>query len=196
MTFRKWLRSFRRPQPVTATEIRRELQALKHQQAVSVQQRDLLAHDAINDSTAEARWSHLDASARSLDDRIALLAAALPQAEAREAEAARQAEAASRAKRTQDYERRTVEAQAWLDDMLARLPTGDELTKARDLRDALSSEAIQMRGWSNAVGVRRPLDPLHSLADAMQWRLDRISRARWIGSHPITLDRKKDGTNG
>src|SRR5688572_8768925 len=98
MTFLEWLRSLRRTQPVTASEVRRELHALKQQHAVTVQQRDLLALDAVNNEAAATRWLHLDATISELESRIAVLAAALPQAEAREAEAAAQAEAAARLK--------------------------------------------------------------------------------------------------
>src|SRR6187401_487622 len=138
MAFIEWLHWFRRAQPVTAAEIRRELQALKNQQAVTVQQRDLVALDSLNDETAAARWGHLDDTEREVRQRILVLSAALPAAEAKEAEAARQVEAAALARRIEDYERATVEARGFVDTVLARLVTGEELTVAREFGRALS----------------------------------------------------------
>jgi hypothetical protein len=187
MSVLNWLRSRRGNQPASAEVIRRELTALHQQRRATTQRRDLLALDAVNDERSATRWVDLAGTARQLDDRIAVLDAALPQAEAREAEAARQAEVALRAKHMRDYERQTAEAQAWAEDMLARLPNGEELTQARDLRDALNSKAAQMRAWSKDACVRRPLDPLGVLVTAMEHRIARVARARWIGSAPITL---------
>lgn len=184
-----WLRSLRQQQPATAADIRRQLTALHQQRAVTVQQRDLVALDAVNDEPSAARWVHLDATARDLDSRIAVLATALPQAEAREAEAARQAEADAYAKRMERYRQQTAEAQAWLDAVLARLPTGEELTQARNLRAALHAEAVRLEArGSREVAVRRPCDPLDAIYAALAMRVQRIERARWIhGDHPITL---------
>ena len=191
-----WIKSLRRTEPATATTIRQELESLRQQHKVTVQQRDQLALDAVSDEASVLRWGHLDNTGLELERRIAIFQAALPQAEAREAEAAAQVEAAARTKFEQEYARKTAEAQALLDELLARLPTGAELTRARDLRDALSGDAGRMRRWSNAVDVRRPLDPLHVLSAEMQWRVDRVAHSRWVGSHPITLEKKGTGTNG
>jgi hypothetical protein len=134
--------------------------------------------------------SRIDETRPFIPVRIAVLTVALPQANAREAEAVKQAEAAARIKFEQAYARKTAEAQAWLDDLLARLPTGPELTKARDLRDSLGADATQMRTWLNTAEVRRPLDPLEGIQHAFALRLQRIERSRWIGSSPITLASK------
>ena len=196
MNFIAWIKSLRKAVPATAAAIRRELDSLQQQHKVTTQQRDHLALDAVNDEAASLRWLRLDGTAVELERRISVLEAALPQAEARETEAAAQAQAAARLKSEQEYARKIVEAQAWLDELLARLPTGAELTRARDLREALGTDASHLRRWSNALSVRRPLDPLLELSTAMQWRVDRIARSRWIGSLPITLEKKGTGTNG
>lgn len=191
MNLVKWLRSLRGNESASAMTIRRELQSLRGQRSITVHQRDLLALDAVNDDPSASRWLHLDATVIALDRRIAVLEAALPQAEAREAKAAAQAEALARSTFQLEYERKTAEIQAWLDGQLAQLPDGETLTKARDLRDSLSGDAGQMRAWSNALNVRRPLDPLHVLTQEMQRRIDCISRSRWTRRQPITLDDKR-----
>ena len=183
----EWLRSFRTPRPNTAAEIRSKLHALKQLHAVTVQQRDLVALDAVNDEIAATRWSHLDDTLQALIRRMDLLAAALPQAEAKEAEAAREAEAVRRERAMDTYQQHTKDAQRLIDAALANLPDGDTLTALRDVRDRLASEARDLRTWSNDTQVRRPLDPLHEVVSAMQLRIDRVARARWAASHPITL---------
>jgi len=183
-----WLKSFRRVEPVTAQEIRRQLAALREQHTQTVRQRHALALDAVRDETAAQRWTALDETARHLTRRIDVLAAALPQAEAKEAAAREQAEAAVHAKRMQDYQRQTVEAKQWADAVLARLPTGEELTRARNIRHVLGNQARTLSGRSQDVAVRRPFDPLDAIYDALAMRVQRIERARWIhGDHPITL---------
>jgi hypothetical protein len=149
-----WLRSLRRTESVTAAEIRHRLHELREQHAVTVQQRDAVALDAVNDETAAQRWSHLDGTALELTQRLQVLGAALPAAEAREAEAIRQAEERARANRMREFERTAADAQKWLDVVLASLPSGEVLTKARDLRDALRTEANGLRTWSSEVQVR------------------------------------------
>jgi len=188
MNLLHWLKSLHRSEPVTAAEIRNKLNALRQEHAVTVRQRDLLALDAVNSEVAAARWTHLEDTAQQLAQRIDVLAAALPQAEAKEAQAAREAEAVARAKRMQDYQRQTSGAQAWLDDVLRRLPSGEELTKAQTLRDALRNDARWLSQWSRDIAVRRPFDPLEAIHDALALRVARIERAKWIhGGHPITL---------
>lgn len=184
---RKFFASFRRTAPVTAAEIQRQLAALRQQHTQSVRQRHALALDAMRDQAAAQQWAALDEAAQHLTRRIDVLVAALPQAEAKEADARERAEAAARAKRMQEYERQTAEAQAWLDAVLARLPDGETLTAARDWRDRLHDEARSLRAWSNDVRVRRPVDPLAAIYDALGHRIQRLERARWARSAPITL---------
>jgi hypothetical protein len=187
MALLDWMKSMRHAEPLRATEIRRRLHEARELHTVTVQQRDLVALDAVHDEASAHRWQDLDDTARELDQRIAMLAGALPHAEARERQAAEEAEVAARAKRMQDYEQRTVEAQAWLDDVLTRLPDGETLTRARNLRQQLANDARELAAWSSAVSVRRPLDPLEAIVAAMQHRIARISHARWVRSSPITL---------
>ncbi len=183
-----WLRSFRQRQPVTAAELRRHLDGLRRQQTETITRRDAVALDAIRDAVGATRWTALDDTARHLARRIDVLAAALPQAEAKEAEAREQAEATARAERMQDYQRQTVEAKQWADTVLARVTTGEELTQARALRDALRDEARWLSRWSHDVAVRRPFDPLDAIYAALAMRVQRIERSRWIhGESPITL---------
>jgi hypothetical protein len=190
MNLLNWLRSLRRAEPASAATIRHELQALRHQQAVTVQQRDLLAHDAVNDETAAARWGHLDKSAHNLDQRIQVLTAALPTAEAKEAETARQAEAAALAKRIEDYEKATAEARGFVDTILARLVTGEELTVAREFGRVLASEARLLHPLTGTAQHRRPIDPMYEIRAALVHRIERIDRARWAPQAPITLKEK------
>jgi hypothetical protein len=177
----------RRTEPATAAAIRRELRAAQDQHAVTIQQRDLCAFDAVRDDAAALRWSHLTDTASALAERMQMLTAALAQAEAQEADAARQAEARRRAHAVRDYQQHTREAQEFLTAVLAHLPDGETLTAARDWRDRLAAEARDLRPFSRDVTVRRPLDPLDALVSAMQHRIDRVSRARWAPSAPITL---------
>jgi hypothetical protein len=182
-----FLKSTRPTEPPSATEIRRRLHQARERHTVTVQQRDMVALDAVNDEVSEDRWHDLDCTVRELDQRIAMLASALPLAEAREQHAAEQAEAAARAQRMQDYERRTAEAQAWLDEVLGRLPDAETLTRARDLRQQLAADARELATWSSDVGVRRPLDPLDAIAAAMRHRLDRMSHVSVARGAAITL---------
>ena len=196
MTLLAWLSSLRRPQPITASEIRSEWHALKQQHAVTLQLRDMLALDAVNDETAAARWGLLDETGHELARRLQVIAAALPVAEAREAEADRQSVERARQRRMQDFERRRQEAQHFIDAVLASLPSGEVLTQARDLRDALRTEANGLRAWSNDVRVRRPLDPLDAIHAALHLRVQRIEQRRWIGARPITLTDKRAASRG
>lgn len=184
---RKFFTSFRRAEPASVAAIQRELTDLREQHHGTIAARDRVALDAVTVAGAAVRWRQFDEAAAQIAQRLAVLTAALPAAAEREAEAARQAEAVRRERAMHGYQRQNAEAQAWLDAVLARLLTGEELTVARDLRDRLASEARDLRTWSNLPEVRRPLDPLSAVVDAMQMRLDRIVRARWAPKSPITL---------
>lgn len=187
MPLLEWLKSMRSAEPLTATELRRRLDEAQGLRAVTVQQRDMVALDAVGDEVSAHRWQELDGAVRELDQRIAMLTGALPLAEARERHAAVQAELVARARRMQDYERRTAEAKTWLDRVLNQLPDAETLTRARDLRQQLAADARDLAAWSNDRRVRRPLDPLAAIAEAMHHRIDRISRARWARNSAITL---------
>jgi hypothetical protein len=142
-----WLRSWRRTEP-TAAAIQAELRVLRGQRTVTVTQQGLVALDAVHDPTSARRWQDLGETTNALDQRIALLDAA----------AAHLAEEQRRAAHADAFERQTAEAQAFTDAVLARLPDGPTLTRARDLRDAIRHEAAILRTWSDAVSVRRPVD--------------------------------------
>lgn len=191
MSIRDWLRSFRRIEPATAAIIKAQLRTARDQYAVAVQQRDLVALDAVDDEASAARWQHLDDSTQELASRIDMLAAALPMALAREDEAREQADEQKRQQRMAAYLERTAEAQRWLDAVLERLPDGETLTAARDRRDLLYADARELSTCSRDVAVRRPLDPLAVINNELELRVARISRARWIGEHPITLGDKR-----
>lgn len=180
-----WLRSMRAAEPARAADLRRRLHESRELHTVTVQQRDMVALDAVDDEASARRWRELDDTTRELDQRITMLTGALPLAEARERHDAEQAEAAARARRMRDYERRTAEAQAFVEDVIKRLPDADTLTRARDLRQQLAAHARELATWSK--NARRPLDPLGAIATAMQHRVDRISHARWARSSAITL---------
>jgi hypothetical protein len=172
---------------LAAAEIRRELHTLTEQRAVTIQQRDLVAFDAVRDEAASLRWQHLGDTATALEQRIDVLRAALPQAEAREREAAERAEAVRREQAVIAYRKHLQEAERIAADMIASLPHGEALTRLRDLRDGLSAEARDLGTWSRDHDVRRPFDPLAEVLAAMQHRIARVERARHAGSHPITL---------
>lgn len=188
MTVVEWLRALRGARPAHACEIRSELQAVRQHHTATVQQRDRIALDAVDEDSAAARWRQLDQAARECEERIELLSAALPLAEVREAEAARAAKEQSRQARIRNFERQAEEAQEFIDGVLASLPTGEDLTKARELRDALRAEAAELRAWSDAIGVRRPLDPLDAIHAALALRTTRIERSRLGRTRQITLD--------
>jgi phage shock protein A len=189
MNFLEWLRSLRRADRATAADIRRQLNTLRRRYDEMIAKRDALALDAVNSDTAAERWTALDDDARRLVRQIDVLAAALPQAEAHEAESARQAEGARREQAWVAYQRHIQEAQQSIDAVVANLPTGETLTALRDLRDRLAREARDLRTWSTDARVRRPLDPLNDVLEELQHRIDRVARARWAPSHPITLKR-------
>lgn len=187
-SLRRWLTSLRRAAPVTATDIRRQLAALRHQHTDTIRRRDALSLDAMSSDAAAERWMALDDDARRLVRQIDILAAALPTADEREADETRQAEAAARAAQMQEFERQTEADRAWAYAVVAALPDGPVLTEARDRRDRLRAGAVQLSRWSNVAAVRRPFDPLAQVYDALTHRVARIERARWIhGHHPITL---------
>jgi hypothetical protein len=184
---RRFFTSFRRAEPASVAAIQRELTALRAQHQQMTAARDRVALAAVNVVGAAVRWRHLNEAAAESAQRMAVLTAALPAAEEREAEAAQQAEAVRRERAMVAYQRFTQEAQRSIDAVVASLPTGETLTALRDLRDRLASEARDLRTWSNLPEVRRPPDPLSAVVDAMQYRLDRVVRARWAPKSPITL---------
>lgn len=195
----QWLRP-RRPQPSqpaqppqaaqptpTVSEIRQQLVAAKLQYVEVTKKRDALALDALTDATAAERWRRLDESAAGLTNQARVLTAALAAGEEQEAEATRRAEAEARVQQMKQYLQNTAGAKEWVDVVLARLCTSEELTLARDRRDALQQEASALALWSSEAAVRRPFDPLDAVRAALVLRVQRIDRARWIGKNPITL---------
>ena len=189
MSFFDWFKT-RRPVD-TAAEIRRQIALLNAEHAALIKRRDDLSLDAIRDSSSAVQWLRLDEAQLAATKQMAVLATALPRAEANEAEAARQAELSARAEQFQKYLADTEEAQRWLETLLARLPSAEQLTHARDLRDRLAEQATPLKSWSADVRVRRPLDPLHRVWEGLNLRVERIQRARWIGKSPITLNDKR-----
>jgi hypothetical protein len=189
MNLLEWLRSLRRADRATAADIRRQLNTLRRRHDEMIAERDALALDAVDSDTAADRYQRLDVALVESARRMQILSAALPAAEEREAEAARQADAARREQAMVAYQRHTQEAQQSIDAVVANLPTGETLTALRDLRDRLASEARDLRTWSTDARVRRPLDPLNDVVEELQHRIDRVARARWAPSHPITLKR-------
>jgi len=188
----QWLRSLRQQHPtMSSAGIRRHIADRRQQRDQRAATRDALALDAMRSDSAAEQYQRLDAEVAELAQQVQMLEAALPRAEQQEAEAARQADAKARTKRMQDYQCQTAEAKRWADALIARLTTGEELTQARTLRDALREEARALSRWSDDVTVRRPLNPLEAIHDALALRVQRIERSRWIGSHPITLDDKR-----
>src|SRR5262245_35234791 len=121
--------------------IRRDLHALEHQHAVTIQQRDLVALDALHDESAAMRYRDLDDTADSLLQRISVLTSALPHAEAREQQAAEQAAIAQREQAMVVHRQRTEEARRIAGEVCAGLPDGPTLTALRDRRDRLAAEA-------------------------------------------------------
>ena len=184
--FRNWLWPFR-PAP-TADEIRRELQTRRQEHAVTIQQRDLIAFDAVRDEASAMRWQHLDDTTAALEQRMTVLSAALPKAEARERKAAEQAEAARRDRALVAFEQDTEEAERLVATVCGRLPDGETLTKLRDSRDHLAAQARELRPWSNDHRIRRPCDPLSEVVGAMTSRIARVERARHAPDSPITLE--------
>jgi hypothetical protein len=177
--------------PATAQTIRRELREVVDLLAVETSQRDEVALDALTDKPSAARWSALNEGVQALERRAALLKAALPAAEQREQREAEAVEARRRTQAMTAYRARTSEVRAWVDGMLSRLPTAEELTRARDLRDELRGDAREL-AWSDDVDVRRPADPLDDLVRAMTWRVERVNRARHGDGGPIHLDSSKE----
>ena len=153
MAMMDFLKSTRPAEPPSATEIRRRLDEARELHTVTVGQRDMVALDAVHDEASEDRWQDLDCVVRELDQRIAMLTSAPPLAEARERHAADQAEAAARARRMQEYERQSAEAQAWLDVVLEQLP---DAKASRHARVAL----LRIRSIRSKVeeGCRPPFD--------------------------------------
>lgn len=188
MSLLQWLQSLRRADRATSTDLRRQLETLRQQHDQMVAERDALALDAVNDDTVAERWQRLDLALNEIARRMQVLNAALPTAEAREADAARQAELGARVARMRAFERQTAADRVWADTVIGALPSGPVLTEARNRRDRQRAEATLLSRWSNDSAVRRPFDPLALIYDALAHRLARIDRARWIHArHPITL---------
>ena len=190
MSLREWLASWRRGAPVTAAEIRREIAAVEVQHANTVAERQAIALDAVNDAAAARRFQDLDTSATELSRRVQMLVAALPVADEREAEAARQSDAAAWAARAKAFDQQLADAAAWVEPIVARLVTVEELQRARDWRDLVSHEGRLIAQHRHDVRYRRPFDPLFALHAALKKRLDAIDRGRHHGAGPITLDRR------
>ena len=191
MNLLQWLHSLRRPNRPTAADIRGRLNALRRRHDEVLAERNALALDAVLEERAAEKWAELDDLARGLVRQIDVLAAALPQAEAHETEAARQAEAVRRERAVAAYQLLMQEAQQTVAAVVTTLPNGETLTALRDLRDRLAREARDIRTWSNDPDARRPPDPLSEVVGEMQNRIDRVGRARWAPSHPITLGRRR-----
>jgi hypothetical protein len=170
--------------PLTTAEIRARLSEVQHDRERVRAEQATIAADALTDGPTADRWRQLDATAATLTATFALLTQALPLAEQREADAAATAAAERQARALAAFHVRTAEAQQWLDALLARLPTGDELTTARAFRDELHTAARDLSGCPD-VAVRRPLDVLDVIVQALQHRLARIERMKH--AHTITL---------
>jgi hypothetical protein len=175
----------------TAQSIRRELRDVGEQVAVETSQRDDVALDALTDKSSAARWTALNESVQALERRAAVLKAALPAAEQREQREAEAVEARRRTEALAAYRARTAEVRTWVDGLLTRLPSAEELTRARDLRDELRDDAREL-AWSNDIAVRRTADPLDDLVRAMAWRIERVNRAKHATDGPIHLDAGKE----
>jgi len=183
----QWLRSLRQQQPVTVVELRRRLAVLRQQQGQMTAARDALALDAMQSDEVAERYQQLDGEAAELARQIQMLEAALPRAERQETEAARQTEAAALARRVEDFFRLTHEARRFIAPILAQQVTGEALTQARKLSQLLAREANALHRLTGDDQFRRPLDPYAQIRDALVHRIERIERARWAKSAPITL---------
>lgn len=182
-----WRKSWRRPESPTAAEIRQRLTALRHQRDQVTAKQDAIALDAMRSDAVADQYQHFGAELAGLAGQIQVLEAALPHAEREEAEAARQAEAAALAQRIEHFHARVYEARRFLDPILDQLVTGEELTQARDVSLLLSREADALHRLTGDARFRRPLDPFAQIRDALGHRIERIDRARWAKSSPITL---------
>lgn len=171
--------------PVTAMALRDELGALRRQHAATIAQRDGLALQAIQSSAAGVEWERRDEAAHVAAQRIAVLEVAIPRAEALERAAAARAEAARRELARVGYDRAEAEARAWASGVLARLPSGTELTRARDLRDRLRALAAD-------VDAPRATDPLAQIYDGCAARIHAVKRAIWSPKDPIRLEGDSD----
>lgn len=177
-----------RQKPATAATIQQQLGATRHRHQQATKARDALALAVESgDPDARTQYQRLDADAAQLAHRMQILSAALPMAEAREDEIAKQAEAEVRSKRIEEFFRLTHEAHRFLDSILAQQVTGEELTQARELSLLLSREADALHRLTGDGQFRRPLDPFAAIRDALVHRIERIDRARWAKSAPITL---------
>jgi hypothetical protein len=156
----------RSTRPLTTAEIRARLSEVQHDRERIGAEQAAIAADALTDGPTADRWRQLDATAATLTATAALLTQALPVAEQREADAAATAAAEQQARALAALHARTAEVQQWLDALLARLPTGDELTTARAFRDELRAAARDLSGCAD-VAVRRPLDVLDVIVQAL-----------------------------
>jgi hypothetical protein len=188
----KFLKAFhRKPAAPSAAEIRRQLSELRHRHAQKSADRDALAHDSILSERIAEQYVELDEEASELERGMRLLKAALPAADAKEAEAARQAEAAALARRIEEFDRNEAEARGFVDTILVRLVTGEELTVCRELGRVQSREGQALHALTGDARHRRPIDPMFEIRAALVHRIERIDRARWAPQAPITLTRKE-----
>lgn len=185
---RNWLRAFRPHHPETAADIHRRLDELRRARTEALTRRQALAYAALRDETAAANWTHEDEAARDLARQIELLETALPQASAQDAAAARAADAAALASQREEYERVCADASAWLAGILQQMPSGPVLTDARDRSRTVARLAGELHRRTGERHYHRPaVDPLGGIYDACVARIQRVERARWAKSAPITL---------
>lgn len=125
MTILQWLRSLRQQHPaMPSAEIRRQIADRRQQQGQRAATRDALALDAMRSDSAAEQYQRLDAEVAELTQQVQMLDAALPRAEAKEAEAAQHAEAVRRERAMHAYQHHVQEAQQYTATVLANLPTG------------------------------------------------------------------------
>src|ERR1700752_1106673 len=99
----RWRKSWQRQASPTASEIRRQLAAVRSRQEQVTAEQDAIALDAMRSDAAAARYQQFDADHAELARQIQILQAALPHAERQEAEAAKQVEADALARRIEDF---------------------------------------------------------------------------------------------
>jgi hypothetical protein len=187
----KFLKAFhRKPAAPSAAEIRRQLAVLRHDHERVTADMTALALDAVNSERIAEQYLDLDAEATRLESGMRLLKAALPAADAKEAEAARQAEAVALARRIEEFDKVSAEARGFVDTLLARLVTGEELTICREFGRVLSREANLLHPLTGEARHRRAIDPMFEIRTALVYRIERIDRARWAPGAAITLKEK------
>jgi hypothetical protein len=187
----RFLKAFhRKPAAPSAAEIRRQLAELRRDHDRVTADMNALALDAVNSERIALQYLEFDAEATQLENGMRLLKAALPAAEAKEAEAARQAEAAALAKRIEEFDKVSAEARGFTDTLLARLVTGEELTICREFSRVLSREANLLHPLTGDARHRRAIDPMFEIRAALIHRIERLDRSRWAPQAPITLKEK------